>query len=471
MAEPLSPIVRGNHDRYRRHWSTSSHPSVARGPAGRRREQRKRHHTRVVGCKNETWSALSPEDARRKECCARATLDASCASGSAYLRSWRRRQGSCRLTHRREYHTRDPRQARDIRFDLGVHPLDGTERGRERAEARSEAGRVEREMQPSHAARDQLPRDRKHVRDRISLGTQEDELPDIESGQHSDEPEPPELRPIERAVHPGPEPHGTTRVTGRDRELDERSPRDGEAHIPAAVEAVDFERRADVIGSLVVFLPVLERGHAAVNGIPALEQRRRRALAESPSPRAKHTRSLAETPCQSLSERLELRHLEPLGQVSQHSVACDKRLIERRRIPGMQMSADLGRAAIANLPQHGGSRSLPSYLIGREIGRTDPEALEAAVQSNQLADVLDGGSRTRRDPVVFFSVDRDDQRDWGRHQPLPSSCGDSQRSRDGSRVSLPRNCRRANPLERMGSYRSAERPAAVLTARHSQKIV
>src|SRR5439155_9873083 len=104
-----------------------------------------------------------------------------------------------------------------------------------------------------------------------------------------------------------------------------------------------------------------------------------------------------------------------MWQYSHHGVARDEGLLERRRVPGMQMSADFGRAAIANLPQHGGSRGLPSHLIGREIRCPDPEALEAAVQSNQLADVLDGDSRTRRDPVVLFSIDRNDERDWGRH--------------------------------------------------------
>src|SRR5689334_21397968 len=89
-------------------------------------------------------------------------------------------------------------------------------------------------------------------------------------------------------------------------------------------------------------LPARVRGDAAVDLVAAVEQRLHRLRAESPASRPKRSWSVTEHARECLGEMRELRALRRRRQIAHHGVSGNEHLLERRRVSGMEMRADLG---------------------------------------------------------------------------------------------------------------------------------
>ena len=118
-----------------------------------------------------------------------------------------------------------------------------------------------------------------------------------------------------------------------------------------------------------------------------------------------------------VAQRPQLPPLQIGGQVVQHGVPGQRRFVEGRGVPRMEVGADLGRARFRDLAQDGGRPRRARDRMIDEVGRTQPEPREEALERGQLADVLDLDGVARRTPVVLFGVDRGDDRDGAGHEP------------------------------------------------------
>src|SRR3989442_1318491 len=97
--------------------------------------------------------------------------------------------------------------------------------------------------------------------------------------------------------------------------------------------------------------------------------------AETPgrcTPRAaggKRRRRSPEDIAQRRGQALELRELEARGEVLHQRVAARQGFLDRRRIPRVQVRADLGAAAGGDLPQDVGGARIGRDLVRREERR------------------------------------------------------------------------------------------------------
>ena len=330
-----------------------------------------------------------------------------------------RRQSLGGFADGREPQAGDGRQAVDQGLNACVQPIDVGRTLHEGTEPRAQARAVEAHVEVSHAMVEQSGRQEEHLVHVRDLRADDSVVHDAKPRREGEQPMTRNAIAFKDLVQRPDRTPPAVGVAPREWDLDERSLHFRLAVVATTVQPVDVQRRAHVAGTMING-PASSRRHAAVDTIPTLDERVGGRAVESPASGAKCVGPVTDCGAQHAGKGAQLRDLLLQRQVHQHGVLRRHRRQQRRRVPRMQVRADLGATRPGEIVQNLGGPIRDGERVRREVGRTNTEPLEEPVERRQLTNVLHGDSVARGYPIVFFRIDRYDDLRRFRHLAQPA---------------------------------------------------